>query len=137
MYIFKSYSFSRLINHNELEFYWISGLTHPDNFDEHWDGRGHESVGYLVMYKNHEERKLKNFIYLIKDKAKDKEHAKRYIHRFAISMVSVNLGSYDIEFILNETTIYQPVVKDSEFIGYIERITKNDIPITLLNKIKI
>ncbi|WP_142255353.1 hypothetical protein [Bacillus sinesaloumensis] len=82
-------------------------------------------------------KQLRNLIYSIKDKAKDKKHIERYTSEFANSMISVEVESYDIEFILNETTIYQQVVKDSELIGYIERITKNDIPITVLNKSKI
>jgi hypothetical protein len=132
---FKSYSFSRLINHNELEFFWVTGLTQPDQFDEFWDGRGHESVGYLVMHKNHKERKLRNLIYLIKGKAKDKDHIKRYIHRFAVSMTSLELESYDIEFILHETSVYQSAILDSELISYIRKIVGDDIPETLLNEI--
>lgn len=137
MVSFQSFSFSRLINHHELEFFWVTGLTQPDKFDEFWDGRGHESVGYLVMHKNHNERKLRNLIYLIKGKAKDKDHIKRYIHSFADSMTSLELESYDIEFILHETSVYQSAILDSELISYIRKLVGDDIPETLLDEISV
>ncbi|WP_449536396.1 hypothetical protein [Ferdinandcohnia sp. Marseille-Q9671] len=132
-----SYSFSRLINHNELEFFWNTSLTNTDNFDEYWDGRGRESVGYLVMHKDHEQRKLRNLLYFIKDKAKDKKHLKRYSYDFANSMISVELESYEIEYVYNETNVYQTVVTDPELISFIKRIVINDIPNTLFNRINL
>lgn len=47
---FEAYSFTRLIRTQNFEFYFILGVNDPQDFDEYWDGRLIEVLGYLVTY---------------------------------------------------------------------------------------
>lgn len=45
---YETYSFTRIIRTQSLEFYFILGVNEVQNFEEHWDGRLIEVLGYLV-----------------------------------------------------------------------------------------
>ncbi|WP_413363104.1 hypothetical protein [Lysinibacillus sp. 3P01SB] len=133
---FKAYSFSRLIAHSEMEFFFILGLINPDDFDENWNGTGHTVVGYLVMYKNHKLGKIENIVYFLSDYKNAFSDIKRYTHHFADLMTSAELLSYDIKFIFKETGVRGDSV-GSPYIDFVKSIVGSDISNIVLNDIKV
>ena len=133
---FKGYSFSRLILHSKMEFFFIIGEINPDNFDEHWNGTGHTVLGYLVIYKDHELKNIKNIIYLIPDYKSDYSNIKRYTHRFVDLMNSAELFSYDNKFNFKQTIIKGNLVVPP-YIDFVKEIVGKDIPHEILNDITV
>lgn len=133
---FKAYSFSRLIAHTEMEFYFILGLVNPDDFDEHWNGTGHKVLGYLAMYKNHKFEKIENTIYLLSDYKIYSSNIGRYTHQFTNQMVSAELSTYDINFSIKETKVHGNLV-GPPYIDFVKDIVGNDIPYPVLNDITV
>jgi len=133
---FQSYSFSRLISRSEVEFFFILGETNPDDFDENWDGTGHKVLGYLVIYKNYELKKIENIIYLISDYKSDFPNITRYTHRFANLMISAEVLSYDIKFKIKKTIVKGDLV-EAPYKDFVKCIVGNDIPHTVLNDISV
>ncbi|MGD6845376.1 hypothetical protein ACQCVH_23105 [Bacillus infantis] len=68
---FESYYFTRLMRSPNLEFFFILGINDANNFDEYWDGRSVEVLGYLVIYTDVQRKELVNYIYLIEDEIKN------------------------------------------------------------------
>lgn len=133
---FKSYSFSRLINHLEIEFYFILGLPEPDNFSEYYDLTGHQVVGYLVMYKKHKKKETKNLIYLLPNTTKNENlEIKRHTHHFIQRMTTADMYDYDVEFKIQQTKIKGKSV-GPPYIDFVKTIVGNDIPIEILREIK-
>ncbi|KGR74008.1 hypothetical protein [Ureibacillus sinduriensis] len=131
-----AYSFSRLIAHSEMEFFFIQGLVNPDDFDEYWDGTGHMVLGYLAIYKNHKLKKIEITKYLLSDYKIDFPNIRRYTHRFANQMVSAELISYDIKFRIKETKVSGNLV-GPPYIDFVKEVIGDDIPSTVLDNITI
>ena len=46
---FETHSFTRLVRTQRFEFFFILGVNDAQDFDENWDGRLIEILGYLVI----------------------------------------------------------------------------------------
>ncbi len=133
---FKSYSFSRLLADSEIEFFLIVGLVEPDNFNEYWDGTGHQGVGYLVMFKNHKLTTIENLIYLLPNSKSTHADIKRYTYHFAERMISADMYNYDVQFKIKKTSILGNSI-GPPYIDFIRSIVGNDVPAALLKDIAI
>ena len=97
---FEGYSFSRLYKSPNLEFFFIRGVNHSEAFDDDWDGRQIEVVGYAVTFTEPESMEQKNLIYLI-EKADRKFddvilHAKMFIRQMSVSDEGCGSGSFSL-----------------------------------------
>ncbi len=92
---FETYSFTRLVRTQHLEFFFILGKNDIRNFNESWDDRSTEVLGYLVMYSDIRNNKQMNYIYLIEDENKDFKDITLHTKMF-VSEMSTYLSSFDM-----------------------------------------
>ena len=130
---FETYSFTRLIRTQSLEFYFILGVNEPQNFDEYWDGRLIEVLGYLVTYIKKGQQKI--FVYLIEDETKNFQEIIKHVKMFA-SEIYMYTGLLDMtNFIIQATNVYQKGLGEHEKINFIKKIVNEDIPEYILAEI--
>ncbi|MGD6942234.1 hypothetical protein ACQCT6_09355 [Cytobacillus gottheilii] len=131
---YESYSFSRLLLNRNLEFFFILGVNNPDNFDEYWDGRITEVLGYAVIFNDFTAKDQKNFIYLL-----DKDNGLfddiiKYTKKFIQQMtVSDKLSDWENFRIINTDIDGKRVLKPYE--DFIKSVIKNEIPEVILDEI--
>lgn len=128
----EEYSFSRLFLNEYVEFFFILGINDSGNFDEYWDGRDIEVVGYAVIYKDSQSNKQTNFIYLLDEVNVDDDiiikHTKKFIQQMTVSENLVDQENFKI----SKTTIHSKVVS-KPYQAFMESIVKDDIPGTAFN----
>ncbi|MEY2373776.1 hypothetical protein, partial [Lysinibacillus capsici] len=99
MSYFENYSYSRLYLDQSLEFFFILGVNDSDNFDEYWDGRTIEVVGYVSIYKN-TNGEQENYIYLINQTNRDYEsiikHTKQFINQMSLATNPLDKENFKI-----------------------------------------
>lgn len=128
---FESYSFSRLYRDENIEFFFIIGVNDSDDFDDYWDGRLKEVVGYVMIFTNKNDRKQDNFIYLIEKSSRRFEDIVRYTNRFVDQMsLSPNLSDRE-NFKISTTNINGHSVV-SPYIPFIQSIVSEDLPQQIL-----
>ncbi|WP_019414045.1 hypothetical protein [Paenisporosarcina sp. TG20] len=131
---FESFSFTRMIRTPNLEVFWIRGVNDASNFDEHWDGRLIEVLGYLVIYSDKQINKLVNYIYLIEDENKNYQDIIRNTKMFA-SEICTYTELFDMNnFIIQKTDVYQTVHAYHEIVDFIKKIVNQDIPENVLDE---
>lgn len=127
---FESYSYTRLVKRQRIEFFFILGVNEARNFNEVWDGRLTEVLGYLVMYTSNENKKS-SFIYLIEDEGKDFQdiilHTKLFVRDMYTYLDGIDMGD-DENFIIQKTNVYQRGLPKEEITGFIKKIIGKDIP---------
>lgn len=129
---FEGYSFSRLYRDENIEFFFIIGVNDSDDFDDYWDGRIKEVVGDALIFTDKNERKQKNFIYLIEKPFRKFEDIIRYTKRF-VDQMSLSPNLYDREnFRILKTNINGHSV-GFPYIPFIQTIIGNDIPQYILD----
>ncbi|MDP1395297.1 hypothetical protein Q8G28_17595 [Lysinibacillus capsici] len=129
---YECYSFSRLFLNSNLEFFFILGVNNSDNFDELWDGRNIEVIGYTVIYIDSETNEQKNFIYLIDYDNKKYDDAIKYTKKF-IEQMSLSDKLSDTEnFKIINTEVYSRVVSEP-YKDFIKAVVKNEIPEFILD----
>ncbi|MED3554308.1 hypothetical protein [Cytobacillus praedii] len=131
---FESLSFSRLFSNKNFEFFFILGINDKDDFNDVWDGRLIEVVGYAVVYINDEQTKHKKFIYLIDKVNRDFENIIRYTKKFIEQMYLSPIFSDSENFKILKTNIESAIVKPP-YTSFIKSIVENEIPQTILDKI--
>ena len=136
---FETYSFTRLVRTQNLEFFFILGKNNIRNFNEYWDGRSTEVLGYLVMYSDIQKEKQVNYIYLIEDENKDFQdiilHTKMFVNEMnTYSSTFFDMGD-DENFIIKITNVYQKGLPKEEIGDFIKKIVNEDIPEIGLNEI--
>jgi len=124
---FETYSFTRFIRSTGLEFFFILGINNATNFDEYWDGRSIEVLGYLVVYTDRHKNELVNYIYLIEDEGKDYQDITKHTKMFA-SEIGTYAGLIDMNFIIRKTDIYQKGIGWNEKVDFVKRVVNQDIP---------
>lgn len=130
MSCFESYSYSRLYLDQSLEFFFILGVNDSDNFDEYWDGRTIEVVGYVSIYKN-TNGEQENYIYLINQTNRDYESIIKYTKQF-INQMSLATNPLDKEnFKISQTNILGKLV-EPPYTNFIKSVIKNDTPNIIL-----
>lgn len=138
MNVFETYSFTRLVRTQNFEFYFILGQNDARNFNECWDGRSTEVLGYLVMYSDIQNDKQMNYIYLIEDKNKDFQdvtlHTKMFVNEMHTYLLSFDMGD-DENFIIKKTNVYQKGLLIEDIGDFIKKIVNEDIPKIVLNEI--
>ena len=128
---FESYSFSRLYRDENIEFFFIIGVNDSDDFDEYWDGRLKEIVGYVMIFTNKYDREQDNFIYLIEKSSRRFEDIVRYTKRFVDQMsLSPNLSDRE-NFKISTTNINSHSVV-SPYTPFIQSIVSEDLPQQIL-----
>ncbi|MFJ6268329.1 hypothetical protein [Lysinibacillus xylanilyticus] len=131
---FEAYSFTRLIRTQNFEFYFILGVNDPQDFDEYWDGRLIEVLGYLVTYIKNGQHNI--FIYLIEDETKNFQEIIKHVKKFA-SEIYTYTGLLDTtNFIIQSTNVYQKSLGNHEIVDFIKKIVNEDIPEFILAEIK-
>lgn len=131
---FETYSFTRLIRTQSLEFYFIRGVNEPQNFDEHWDGRLIEVLGYLITYIKKGEQKI--FVYLIEDETKNFQEIIKHVKMF-VSEMYMYTGLLDMtNFIIQSTNVFQSALEEHEKENFIKKIVNEDIPTYIIEEIK-
>jgi hypothetical protein len=131
---FETYSFTRLIRTQSLEFYFIRGVNKFQNFDENWDGRLIEVLGYLVTYINNGQQK--SVVYLIEDETKNLQEITKHVKMFASEMY-IYTGLFEkTNIIIKPTKVYQRVLGEHEKVNFVKKIVKEDIPDNILDEIK-
>ncbi|MDX8363470.1 hypothetical protein [Cytobacillus sp. IB215316] len=129
----ESYSFRRLFLNRNIEFFFILGVNDSDEFDEYWDGRITEVIGYAVIYIDFETNKQKNFIYLIDKDNRKYDNAIKYTKQFIAQMtlcegLSISEGfSARENFKIIRTEINGKLVS-KPYKDFIKTIVKNEIP---------
>ena len=132
---FETYSFTRLVRTPSVEFFFIRGVNEAGNFDEYWDGRLIEVLGYLVIYSDLQRDEQINYIYLIEDEDKNYQDIVRYTKKF-VSEMNTRFDLVDMEnFIIKKTNIYQKGLLKEEIVDFIKKIVKEDIPEVVLDEI--
>lgn len=128
----EEYSFSRLFLNEYVEFFFILGINDANNFDEYWDGRDIEVVGYAVIYKDIKSDKQTNFIYLLEEVDVDEnriiQHTKKFIQQMTMSEDLVDQENFRI----SKTNIHSKVVS-KPYQAFMEKVVKDDIPGTAFN----
>lgn len=123
----ESYSFSRLFLDHKIEFFFILGINESDNFDEFWDGRLIDVLGYAVIYNDLETNEQKNYIYLINKKNSEYDKVIKFTKLF-IQQMSLSEKFSDREnFTVLKTDVDQRVVH-KPYKDFIKAIIKNEIP---------
>ncbi|WDV08179.1 MULTISPECIES: hypothetical protein [Lysinibacillus] len=122
----ESFSFSRLFLNRNLEFFFILGVNNSDNFDEYWDGRTIEVVGYAVIYIDFETNEQKNFIYLI-DNNNNHDNVVKYTKKFIEQMSLSDKLSDRENYKILKTKINNRVVSEP-YKDFIKIVVKNEIP---------
>lgn len=131
---FESYSFTRMMRTQNLEVYWIRGVNQASNFDEDWDGRLVEVLGYLVIYSDIQRNILVNYIYLIEDENKNYQDIIRNTKMFA-SEICTYTELFDMKnFIIQKTDVYQRGHAYHEIVDFIKSIVNQDIPEYVLDE---
>lgn len=136
---FETYSFTRLVRTQNLEFFFILGKNKIRNFTEYWDGRSTEVLGYLVMYSDIQKDKQMNYIYLIEDENKDFRditlHTKMFVNEmYTYLSTGFDMGD-DENFIIKKTNVYQKGLLKKDVGDFIKKIVNEDIPEIDLNEI--
>ena len=131
---YESYSFTRLKRTPNLEVFWIRGVNDGNNFDEHWDGRLIEVLGYLVIYSDMQRNELLNYIYLIEDENKNYLDIINKTKMFA-SEICTYTELFDMKnFIIQKTNVYKRGLAYDEIVNFIKRIVNQDIPEYILDE---
>ena len=123
----ESYSFTRLFLDRNIEFFFILGINESDNFDEFWDGRHIDVLGYAVIYIDFETNKQKNLIYLINKNNIEYEKVIKYTKQF-IQNMSLSEKFSDRENITILRTYVDQRVVHKPYEEFIKLIVKNEIP---------
>ena len=124
---YEHYSFNRLFLNRNVEFFFILELNDPDNFDEYWDGRIPEVIGYAVIYRDIETNDQKNYIYLIDNANRKYDNAIKYTKKF-IQQMSLSEELSDREnFKIIKTEITGKLVL-KPYKDFIKMVVKNEIP---------
>lgn len=124
---YESYSFSRVFLNRNIEFFFIQGVNNSDNFDEFWDGRSIEVLGYAVIYFDFERMEQKNFIYLVDKDNRTFDDVIKYTKKF-IDQMTVSENHYDREnFKIIKTDIDGKLVL-KPYKDFIKSVVKNEIP---------
>lgn len=135
---FETYSFTRLVRTQNFEFYFILGQNDVRNFNECWDGRLTEVLGYLVMYSDIQNDKQMNYIYLIEDENKDFQditlHTRIFVNEMYTYLWSFDMGD-DENFIIKKTNVYQKGLLEENIGDFIKKIVTEDISEIALNEI--
>jgi hypothetical protein len=134
MHQYESYSFSRLFLNQDIEFFFILGVNESDNFDEYWDGRLREVLGYAVIYNDFKAKEQKNFIYLL-NKGNSiysdiVKYTKKFIEQMTISEKLSDRGNFKIIYTEIEGNLVSKPYKD-----FIKSVIKNEIPELVLDRI--
>ncbi|WP_324728646.1 hypothetical protein VO178_18380 [Lysinibacillus fusiformis] len=128
----ESYSFSRLFLNRHLEFFFIQGINNSENFDEYWDGRTINVIGYAVIYIDPETKKQENFIYLIDNDINNYSNAIKYTRKFIEQMTLSDKLSDRENFKIINTEVYSRVVSEP-YKDFIKDVVKNEIPEYILD----
>lgn len=124
---FENYSFSRLYRDENIEFFFIVGVNDSDDFDEYWDGRLTEVVGYAVIYLDYKTKKQKNFIFLIDKTNREYDNIVRYTKRF-IQQMSLSEETSDRENFKILKTEVEKRVLEPPYNAFIKMVVKSEIP---------
>ncbi len=128
------YSFSRLFLNSNIEFFFIQGVNDSDNFDEYWDGRTIEVIGYAVIYIDFKTNEQKNFIYLIDKDNRKYDNVIKYTKKF-IAQMSLSEKLSDREnFKIIKTDIHVKLVS-KPYKNFIKSIVKSEIPEFVLDEL--
>src|SRR5690606_6199575 len=129
---FESYSFSRLFLNKYIEFFFIQGINNSDNFDEYWDGRSIEVIGYVVIYNNPEKMEKRNLIYVIDKCNRNFDNIIKYTKKF-VEQMDISDEYFDSDsFEINKTDINGSLVLNP-YTDFIKSVIKNDIPTSVLD----
>lgn len=129
---FESYSFSRLFLNKYIEFFFIQGINNSDNFDEYWDGRSIEVIGYVVIYNNPEKMEKRNLIYVIDKSNRNFDNIIKYTKKF-VEQMDISEEYFDSDsFEINKTDINGSLVLNP-YTDFIKSVIKNDIPTSVLD----
>ncbi|WP_153722325.1 hypothetical protein [Sporosarcina cascadiensis] len=135
---FETYSFTRLVRTQNFEFYFILGRNDVRNFNECWDGRLTEVLGYLVMYSDVQNDKQISYIYLIEDENKDfldiTLHTRMFVNEMYTYLMNFDMGD-DENFIIKKTNVYQKELLEENIGEFIKKVVDEDIPEIALNEI--
>ncbi|MDI2586194.1 hypothetical protein OR571_03395 [Psychrobacillus sp. NEAU-3TGS] len=123
---FESYSFTRLLYNESLEFFFILGVNDSDDFSIYVDQRLIEVLGYLVIYKNLELDRNVNLIYLVENDTRDDQKTIRYAQQFAMDMTNQAVFGQE-DFIVRKTNI-NPRIVSQPYIDFVKKIIGDDIP---------
>ena len=125
---FETYSFPRLVRTPCVEFFFIRGINGAQDFNEYWDGRLIEVLGYLVLYSDIQNDEQKNYIYLIEDEGKNYQEITRFTKMFASEMSTVH-EVFDMKnFTVRMTNVYQKGLLQQHVVDFMRRIVNEDIP---------
>ncbi len=131
---YETYSFSRLFLNRDIEFFFILGVNDSDNFDEYWDGRTKEVLGYAVIFNNSETKEQENFIFLIDKANRNYENIIKYTKKFIAQMTISEELSDSENFKIIKTEITERVVT-KPYEHFIKKVIKNEIPESVLNEL--
>ena len=124
---FENHSFSRLYRDKNIEFFFIIGVNDSDDFDEYWDGRLTEVVGYAVIYLDFITKKQKNFIFLIDKANREYDDIVKYTKQF-IQQMSLSEEISDREnFKILKTEVKKRVL-EHPYNAFIKMVVKSEIP---------
>lgn len=103
---------------------FIRGVNEAGNFDDYWDGRLIEVLGYLVIYSDLQRDGQINYMYLIEDGDKNYQDIVRYTKKF-VSEMNTRFDLVDMEnFIIKKTNIYQKGLLKEEIVDFIKKLLK-------------
>ncbi|WP_404442094.1 hypothetical protein LG307_11910 [Sutcliffiella horikoshii] len=103
------------------------GINNANNFDEYWDGRLVEVLGYLVIHTDMQRNELVNYIYLIEGENKNYQEIIKHTKMFA-SGICVYAELIDLNFIIRKTDVYQKAIGSNEVVEFIKSVITQDIP---------
>lgn len=131
---YETYSFSRLFLNRNIEFFFILGVNDSDNFNEYWDGRTIEVLGYAVIFNNSKTKEQENFIFLIDRTNRNYENIIKYTKKFIAQMtISEKLSDSENFKILITDVTERVVTKPYEH--FIKKVLENEIPEPFLNEL--
>ena len=129
---YESYSFSRLFLNQNIEFFFILGVNNSDDFDEYWDGRLREVLGYAVIFNDFKAKEQKNFIYLLNNANSNYSDVVKYTKKFIEQMTLSEKLSDRENFKIINTEIEGKLVS-KPYKDFIKSVIKNEIPECVLD----
>ena len=130
---FEQYSFSRLFNFNNLEFFFILGINDSDNFGDEWDSTEINPLGYLVMFTDYTQKSKQVNIYLTVEDGTDEiiKYSKQFVSRMPLLPGLLN---FQTKYVIKKSEVKQKSVR-SPYRDFILKVLKDDFDASVLDKI--
>lgn len=130
---FEQYSFSRMFNFNNLEFFFILGINNSDDFGDEWDSTSINPLGYLVMFTDYKQRIVQANIYLTVEDGTDEiiKYSKQFVSRMPLLPDAFN---FPTKYVIKKSEVKQKSVR-SPYRDFILKVLKDDFDASVLDKI--